>query len=75
MAVHEDLAAIVTTATKMPVDENAPGMLCKLSRKTSASGWDGREVVVPKVALFEAKPLVGRSEVRLWWHVSVGRSR
>ena len=79
LTVHEDLAAIVKTATKLPVDENAPGVLCKLSRKTSASRFEddldcvsgsrklttsaGGAPARPRIALFEAKPLVGRSEV------------
>jgi hypothetical protein len=63
-AVHEDLAAIVQSATRQPTDENSAGLLCKLSLKTSQTTFDGREQQQRHVALFEAKPLIGRSEVR-----------
>lgn len=38
LALHEDLASIVTSVTRCPVgDDSKPGMLCQLSLKTRAS--------------------------------------
>jgi hypothetical protein len=59
MCLHQDFAALVVRAAKQPVDENAPGTLCRLSSKSSMQA--GRDAA----ALYETRALAGRCEVRI----------